>query len=83
MTQEFINAQRRLHVFWLPKYSPDWNPDEKAWNHLKHQELKAHQAKTSAELTTLAEQTLTDMSRNPQLLQGIFFRFCMTEVFAI
>ncbi|MEP0841371.1 MAG: transposase [Phycisphaerae bacterium] len=28
---------RRLHVFHLPKYSPDWNPGEKAWNCLQHQ----------------------------------------------
>jgi transposase len=44
-TVAYIESQPRLHVFHLPKYSPDWNPDEKVWNHLKHQELKGHQAK--------------------------------------
>ncbi|MFC1761949.1 IS630 family transposase [Planctomycetota bacterium] len=34
-TQEFIASQKRLHVFYLPSYSPDWNPDEYVWNHLK------------------------------------------------
>jgi transposase len=53
-TRAYIERQRRLHVFWLPKYSPDWNPDEKVWNHLKHQELKGHQAKTKIELKTRA-----------------------------
>jgi transposase len=53
-TTAFIQGQRRLHIFHLPKYSPDWNPDEKVWNHLKHQELKGHQARTKAELTALA-----------------------------
>jgi transposase len=38
-TTAFIAGQRRLHVFHLPAYSPDWNPDEKVCNHLKHQEL--------------------------------------------
>ena len=28
-TREYIRRQRRLHVFHLPSYSPDWNPDEK------------------------------------------------------
>jgi transposase len=39
-TKNYIASQNRLHVHYLPKYSPDWNPDEKVWNHLKHHELK-------------------------------------------
>jgi transposase len=34
MTKAFIESRTRLHVFYLPTYSPDWNPDEKVWNHL-------------------------------------------------
>lgn len=45
-TRKFISEQKRLHVFYLPKYSPDWNPDEKVWNYLKHHELESHHAKT-------------------------------------
>lgn len=81
-TQAYIASQRRLHVFHLPTYSPDWNPDEKVWNHLKHQEMKGHQAKTKEELTQLAAEKLTAMSANTELLQGIFFRCCMAEVLA-
>lgn len=33
-TKAYIESRKRLHVFHLPKYSPDWNPDEKVWNHL-------------------------------------------------
>jgi transposase len=78
-TMAYIDSQRRLHVFYLPKYSPDWNPDEKVWNHLKHQELKGHQAKTKAELKILTEDKLTSMSNNRRLLEGIFFRCCMAD----
>lgn len=81
-TRAFIASKSRLHVFNLPKYSPDWNPDEKVWNHLKHQELKGHQAKTKAELKTLTDQKLTTMSTDKELLQGIFFRCCMADVLA-
>jgi len=81
-TTAYIESQPRLHVFHLPTYSPDWNPDEKVWNHLKHQELKGHQAKTKEELTILADQKLTAMSTKAELLQGIFFRCCMAEVLA-
>jgi transposase len=80
-TMAYIEKQARLHVFHLPKYSPDWNPDEKVWNHLKHQELKGHQAKTKPELRELAERKLQTMSSNPSLLRGIFFRCCVAEYF--
>jgi transposase len=79
-TTEFIASQSRLHVFHLPKYSPDWNPDEKVWNHLKHQELKGHQAKTKDELKDLTQARLTAMSQDPALLQGIFFRCCIADI---
>ena len=80
-TMGFIEEQARLHVFHLPKYSPDWNPDEKVWNHLKHQELKGHQAKTKSELRTMTEHKLENMSNNPSLLRGIFFRCCVADYF--
>lgn len=80
-TCRYIQSQRRLHVFHLPKYSPDWNPDEKVWNHLKHHELKAHKAKTKAELKDLAIHKLQDMSRDPELIRGIFFRCCVADFF--
>lgn len=73
-TKGYIQNQERLHVFHLPKYSPDWNPDEKVWNHLKHQELKTHQAKTKDELKQLARRKLQSMAKRPQLLRGLFFR---------
>jgi transposase len=80
-TTTFIQQHRRLHVFHLPKYSPDWNPDEKVWNHLKHQELKSHQAKTKGELKRLARRKLHSMARQPHLLRGIFFRCCVANLF--
>lgn len=79
-TTAFIEGQRRLHVFHLPAYSPDWNPDEKVWNHLKHQELKGHQAKTKEEMKDLSERKLADMAGNPELLRGIFFRCCVADL---
>jgi transposase len=73
-TCSFIDQQKRLHVFYLPPYSPDWNPDEQVWNYLKHEELKSHQAKTKDQLNDIANRKLDLMSKNPDLLHGIFFR---------
>jgi len=80
MTKAFIASQPRLHVFHLPKYSPDWNPDEKVWNHLKNQELKGHQAKTKSELVELTQEKLNSMACNHSLLRGIYFRCCIADM---
>jgi transposase len=80
-TRAYVESERRLHVYYLPKYSPDWNPDEKVWNHLKHHELKGHQAKTKEELKTLTRCKLGNMSRNPALLRGLFFRCYVADFF--
>lgn len=68
----FIEAQKRLHVFYLPSRSPNLNPDEKVWRHLKHEELKSHGALTVRALQTLTNKKLKKMARNPDLVRGIF-----------
>lgn len=73
-TTLFIKKQPRLHLFYLPPYSPDFNPDEQVWNHLKNQELKGHHAKNKIELQALTRRKLHKMARDPHLLRGIFFR---------
>lgn len=79
-TKSFIEGRKRLHVFYLPPYSPDWNPDEKVWNHLKNHELKAHQATNKQELYELTEEKLENMSDDRDLLQGLYFRCCVAEL---
>ena len=74
MTKAFIASQKRLHVFYLPSRSPELNPDEKIWSHLKHQELKSHQASNLKDLAKLTKKKLRQMSRNQKLLRGIFLR---------
>jgi transposase len=79
-TLDYIDSQERLLVFYLPPYSPDWNPDEKVWNYLKHQELKAHRAKNKKELFELTHHKLENMRKNKDLLQGLYFRCCVAEL---
>jgi transposase len=80
-TRAWIDSQPRLHVFHLPSYSPDWNPDEKVWNYLKHKELASHQAKNKDELKQLARRKLQSMAKRPRLMRGTFFRCCIAELF--
>ena len=79
-TMTYLETRPRLHVFYLPPYSPDWNPDEKVWNYLKNQELKAHRAQTRKELYDLTERKLRGMSENESLLKGLYFRCCVAEL---
>lgn len=74
MTKEFIAKQKRLYVFYLPARSPKLNPDEKVWSHLKHQELRDHQATTKKSLTKIVGKKLLCMSKNKKLIKGIFYR---------
>jgi transposase len=74
MTKQYIESKKRLHVFYLPPRSPEFNADEKVWNYLKNEELKSHQAKNKKELKTLARKKLTKMSKKPKLLRALFKR---------
>ena len=81
VTQKYIESKKRLHVFYLPARSPELNPDEKVWNHLKNEELKSHQARNKKELKKITKNKLSNMSKKPRLLRGIFMRCEIAEFF--
>jgi transposase len=81
MTKKYIESKKRLHVFYLPARSPELNPDEKVWNHLKNEELKSHHAKNKSDLKKLTKNKLYKMSRKPRLLRGIFMRCDIAHFF--
>ena len=68
----FVTGQKRLHVFYLPPRSPEFNPDEKIWKHLKHHELKSHTAKNTKELLRLARSKLRTLAQDREKVRGIF-----------
>jgi len=72
--REFIEKQKRLHVFYLPAYSPEFNPDEQVWNYLKNHELKNHDKTTTKELKSLVRKKLNKVSRSKNIVNGIFKR---------
>ena len=77
----FAAAQKKLHIFYLPPRSPEYNPDEKVWSHLKHHELKSHSAKTTSELRRLAKQKMTSMAKDSRKIVGIFKRCEMAHLY--
>ena len=74
----FVASQKRLELFYLPTYSPDFNPDEGVWSHLKSQELKAHQATNKEELIKKTHEALKRMAKSPALIRSFFKRCNIT-----
>jgi transposase len=61
-----------LWLFSLPAYSPELNPDELVWNHLKNHSLGKQVAGSKEELKAMASKALRKMQRNPQLVRSFF-----------
>jgi transposase len=76
----FAAGQKRLELFYLPAYSPDFNPDEGVWSHLKSQELKAHQATNKEELIKKTHEALKRMAKRPVLIRSFFKRCNITYI---
>lgn len=69
---DFINSQEQLKVFYIPPYSPELNPDEKVWRHLKSVSLKNRIAQNKSSLSRMVIGALRQMQKSPRLTQ----RFC-------
>ena len=74
----FVGREKRLKLFYLPTHSPDFNPDEGVWDHLKSQELKAHQATTKTELINKTTAALQKMGNHAALIRSFFKRSNIT-----
>ena len=72
--KKFIESQKRLHVYYLPPRSPELNPDEKVWNHLKHNDLKGHQETNLDGLEKLSNKKLKALAKNKRKVQAVFLR---------
>ena len=72
MVKDFVLDKKRLDVFYLPPRSPEFNPTEKIWNHLKHKEMRAHKAKTPKQLKSLTNKKLLKMAKNKEIVKSVF-----------
>jgi transposase len=70
--KSFVDSTKRMKIFHLPPYSPDLNPDEKVWRHMKHVSLKNHQAQNKRQLSRLVLGALRKMQKNPKLTMNFF-----------
>lgn len=72
LTKKFILEQKRLHVFYLPPRSPEFNPDEQVWGYLKNHGLRSHQATNLKDLKKIANKKLNNLSKDENKVRGVF-----------
>jgi len=61
----------RLELFFLPPYSPELNPDELVWAHVKARVAKAT-TQTKDELKKMVEKTMRRLQSLPEVVAGFF-----------
>lgn len=71
--RKFVDAQQgKLELFYLPGYSPELNPDEYVWNHLKNHGLGRKALTDPIELRSLILRHLRKLQRLPKVIIGFF-----------
>ena len=56
----------------LPGYSPQLNPDEWVWKHIKHDQIGHRSIKSKDHFLNLPKQALEDLAEQPKIIQGFF-----------
>jgi transposase len=72
-TREFVQStEGRLNLFFLPPYSPELNPDEWVWKHIKHDWAGKIAARAEAELRNGITKAVTRIQSAAELVLGFF-----------
>jgi transposase len=72
-TKAFVEALGgRLKLFFLPPYSPDRNPDELVWKHLKADTVGRMVVTSKADFKTKVVSSMRSLQRNPRKICSFF-----------
>jgi transposase len=71
--KEFVKTtDGRLHLYFLPPYSPELNPDEWVWKHVKHDKIGRSAVRNKNELLAVARSALASLQKMPRIVRGFF-----------
>ena len=71
--RDFVaSTDGRLRLFFLPSYSPDLNPDELVWNHVKRHRVGKSSFKGPRQLRERVLTYLQSLQRLPHIVRGFF-----------
>lgn len=72
-TQDFVKSQKgKLHLFFLPPYAPDCNPDELVWKHLKVDTVGRMVTINKDDFKSKAFASMKSLQNNPQKIQSFY-----------
>ncbi len=70
---EFVRKTKgKLRLFFLPPYSPELNPDELVWNHLKNHGVGKRIVRSREELKRVVLGHLRFLQKTPDLIRAFF-----------
>ena len=64
----------RLRLFYLPPYSPDRNPDELVWKHLKADTVGRTSITSLEDFRTKVKSSMRSLQRNPDKIRSFFHK---------
>ena len=71
----FRKQRRRIEVFPLPKYSPEFNAQERLWQYTRREATHNRYFANPSALRSSLVETFTDMKRHPEYLVGLLEPF--------
>lgn len=66
------STEGKLRLFFLPSYSPDLNPDELVWNHLKRHKVGKSDFRGPNQMKAVVMRYLRSLQRMPAIIRGFF-----------
>ena len=71
--REYVGSlEGQLRLFFLPPYSPELNPDEQVWNHVKHHGVGRMLVVGKRHLKALVQAKLRRLQKSPELVRSFF-----------
>lgn len=75
MTKAFVaTLNGALRLFYLPPYSPDRNPDELVWKHLKADTVGRASITNLSDFRSKAKSSMVSLQRNPEKIRSFFHK---------
>lgn len=73
MTKAFVaDVKDKIELFYLPPYSPDLNPDELVWNHLKSHTVGRSTVVDKADFKKKVTKSMRSLQRNKKKIQSFY-----------
>jgi transposase len=81
IVKDFVaSTEGRLRLYFLPPYSPELNPDEWVWKHVKHDTIGRIGLRSKNEFTAIIRSALAGLQKTPHVLRSFFHDSNLTYI---